>query len=596
MKRIPYSFIILFFILTFTSCSKSSSLQADSNKNEQSNELLLSEKLIYNDGSIGSTNYYVYDDKNRVEYYISIGGSDELMTYFLSHNYYNDDGTINYSLTEQFQDWSIVGMTDNYSGQSKYDYEYQDGKLIQEGNDLITIKYYYDSNSAQPSKTETIQDGKTVTDIFEYDANGNLISDTCIWGDTSYTRGTTYYTYDDSGNRLTEKKENGTSNDYIYDDDGKLIKLQYTDHHWEYYYTSDPAESRANLAFVSSIFNIDDAIAAGTTNTSESDLFDEFINGNIEANGNGFYYEDEFWANEVPIITDGVPDWDQYCAKSERCDLNNDGDEEVIIYDGRQTDYMYLDIYDNEVIVMEMAPFGKLAHISYDNAEWIVYYDTSHTGRTNISLKKYNGTGNVVDSFDLDCFYSDEFADSYDSNSTFTYRDENITMEEYEQLLSEIFKDSSIVSIKSTDLHSNSFFDETHDYCLGACSLVTTVDGSYFLPKYEQQTIRDLTTWQDTGIMYDLGVKIDEHAKIAAATSVELNVDEYGDSTIPVFEYTYYDDFKAYKDLLYDYGHWKTADDGTFMFYINGGYISNYVIVRFDSEGTVTFVMDNYSE
>jgi len=137
MKRIPYSFIILFFILTFASCSKSTSLQDDSNKTQQSNELLVSEKLIYNDGSIGSTNYYVYDDKNRVEYYISIFGSDELMTYFLSHNYYNDDDTISYSLTEQFQDWSIVGMTDNYSGQKKYEYKYQDGKLIQEGGDSI---------------------------------------------------------------------------------------------------------------------------------------------------------------------------------------------------------------------------------------------------------------------------------------------------------------------------------------------------------------------------------------------------------------------------------------------------------------------------
>lgn len=52
-------------------------------------------------------------------------------------------------------------------------------------------------------------------------------------------------------------------------------------------------------------------------------------------------------------------------------------------------------------------------------------------------FKKYSGAGNVVDLFELNAEYWEQ--DEYDENSDFTYRDKKITMEEYEQIINDIF-------------------------------------------------------------------------------------------------------------------------------------------------------------
>jgi len=172
-----------------------------------------------------------------------------------------------------------------------------------------------------------------------------------------------------------------------------------------------------------------------TTHTvnQEHQLLEQFVAGEVEA---GRYDSDsKFKITDLNMNTD---EWDAYSV-GDYCDLDNDGEDELILngpYGG-----MYMDAKDDKVMVLDegLGAAGEMSTVIYDNATWIVHGDTSHAGRTMYNLKKYEGANNVVDEFDLNAEYYDKADDVYDETSTFTYRDKEITMEEYEKLLKNIF-------------------------------------------------------------------------------------------------------------------------------------------------------------
>ena len=145
--------------------------------------------------------------------------------------------------------------------------------------------------------------------------------------------------------------------------------------------------------------------------------------------------EESLRFDQLPI--DGE-DWDSYSV-GERIDLDNDGENELILdgpYGG-----MYLDARAGKVYVLAAGEGTArvLSYTDYDDATWIVHRDTSHMGRQTYWLTKYDGEGRIADEFRLAAEYWDSPESKYDENSDFTYRDEKISMEEYEALLSEIF-------------------------------------------------------------------------------------------------------------------------------------------------------------
>ena len=161
---------------------------------------------------------------------------------------------------------------------------------------------------------------------------------------------------------------------------------------------------------------------------------------------------DAFLANLTPAFTgDGSAciwvddlrmnegEWESYSV-GERIDLDNDGENELILngpYGG-----MYLDAGVRvEVLAEGDGTADQLSYVHYDDAVWIVHSDTMHMGRKYYHFTKYEGGGNIVDEFTLSAEYWDSVDDRYDENSDFTYRDQKITMEEYEAMLEEIFKE-----------------------------------------------------------------------------------------------------------------------------------------------------------
>lgn len=175
-------------------------------------------------------------------------------------------------------------------------------------------------------------------------------------------------------------------------------------------------------------------VGCGRNDKESDELLDAFLAGEIPA-----FYGD---AEESSINFDQLPvdeeDWISYSV-GERIDLDNDGENELILdgpYGG-----MYLDARAGKVYVLAAGEGTArvLSYTDYDDAVWIVHRDTSHMGRQTYWLTKYDGEGRMADEFRLAAEYWDSSENTYDENSDFTYRDEKISMEEYEALLSEIF-------------------------------------------------------------------------------------------------------------------------------------------------------------
>ncbi|SFR88853.1 hypothetical protein [Anaeromicropila populeti] len=170
-----------------------------------------------------------------------------------------------------------------------------------------------------------------------------------------------------------------------------------------------------------------------TENSDEAvDLLDQFAAGEIEA---GYYDSD--YNFKITDLNMNPEEWDAYSV-GDRRDLDNDGEEELIMngpYGG-----MYLDVKDGKVMVLAEGEgsAGEMTFVDYENAIWIVHSDTSHTGRMLYNFKKYKGANNIIDEFDLSAEYYDKKKDIYDETSTFTYRNQTITMEKFEKLRSEI--------------------------------------------------------------------------------------------------------------------------------------------------------------
>lgn len=165
-------------------------------------------------------------------------------------------------------------------------------------------------------------------------------------------------------------------------------------------------------------------------------LLDSFLHGEIPAyRHNDYSEESSFKITDLPIDED---DFYSYHI-GERIDLDNDGEKELIL-DGADGG-MYLDAQNGKIIVLAESDgtASRLSHVTYDGAIWIVYSDTSHAGRQWYELKKYNGAGDVVDSFELSAEYWDSPNDQYNTNSDFHYRGKKISMQEYEDLIKKIF-------------------------------------------------------------------------------------------------------------------------------------------------------------
>lgn len=158
---------------------------------------------------------------------------------------------------------------------------------------------------------------------------------------------------------------------------------------------------------------------------------------------------DRFLDNQTPAFSGMDGEWsifyEDYCksgfldeeeCKVSRLDLDNDGKEELVIDSVGHYGAAVLD-FRNGILYFLAEGEGTAGICSYtfiEDEAWIVHSDTTHAGRQMFWFEKFNGDGEVVDQFTLSAEYWEEPWGSYTENSEFTYREEKITMEEYEEL------------------------------------------------------------------------------------------------------------------------------------------------------------------
>lgn len=158
-------------------------------------------------------------------------------------------------------------------------------------------------------------------------------------------------------------------------------------------------------------------------------MLDLFVKGDVPA-----YYSVEedmyFYMTDLPTDPE---DFTCYSV-GEKVDLDNDGEEELIIngpYGG-----IYLDVRNETVYVLDegMGTAGVISYAQFDGKTWIVHGDTTHGGRTMYDFKLYDKEGNVTDSFELNKEYWNNPEEPDGPETVYTYRGEEITREEYEEL------------------------------------------------------------------------------------------------------------------------------------------------------------------
>ena len=159
-------------------------------------------------------------------------------------------------------------------------------------------------------------------------------------------------------------------------------------------------------------------------------LFAAFINGEIPA----VYADsdrDAFYITDLPFNEE---DYFSYTV-GDRVDLDNDGEKELILqgpYGGK-----YLDARDGQIYVLTEGE-GTAATVSYtvfDEKTWIVHSDTTHGGRIMYHFSLYDKAGAIVDEFGLNKEYWNTPDEPDGPDTVYTYRDEQIDRQEYEELL-----------------------------------------------------------------------------------------------------------------------------------------------------------------
>ena len=167
-------------------------------------------------------------------------------------------------------------------------------------------------------------------------------------------------------------------------------------------------------------------------------LFDAFLKNEIPAyNKQG----GEIWFKNLQ----NAQEHERY-AQGKRVDLDNDGEQELILTGGSATyGGMYLDAKDGKIVCFEQGEgtTGILGYGYYDGKAVICHSDTSHAGRNVYTFTVYNGADTIEDTFDLKAEYYNMSPDRYDNkDAKLTFKGQTITLQEYENLLREIFADS----------------------------------------------------------------------------------------------------------------------------------------------------------
>lgn len=154
-------------------------------------------------------------------------------------------------------------------------------------------------------------------------------------------------------------------------------------------------------------------------------LYEQFINDELTLEGRTY---SEIYSE--PIEDLGEPPVTFYY------DVDEDGKDELIastLFYG----YDIYDVKDGKLLLLDCGDGTAAACGLYkgNGHVYVSHSDFSHAGRKMLFLKRYDENGNVLEEIGIHAEYWDSEDDMYDENSDFTYNDQKITMQEYEDYM-----------------------------------------------------------------------------------------------------------------------------------------------------------------
>ena len=117
-------------------------------------------------------------------------------------------------------------------------------------------------------------------------------------------------------------------------------------------------------------------------------------------------------------------------------DVDEDGKDELLVstvFYG----YNIYDVRDGELLLLDCGDGTAAACGVYkgNGHVYVSHSDFTHAGRQMLTLTRYNGSGEIVETIEINAEYWESEDDMYDENSDFTYNGSKITMQEYEDYM-----------------------------------------------------------------------------------------------------------------------------------------------------------------
>lgn len=168
------------------------------------------------------------------------------------------------------------------------------------------------------------------------------------------------------------------------------------------------------------------------TEMTTEELLDLFVNGSISAISS----EDSTSAFYITDLDMDSGEWDSYSI-GERVDLDNDGENELIIYGPYGG--IYLDARDNMVYEFAVGEGDALvlSYVVYNGFTWIMHSNRMNTGYEAYHMEKFEGADNLVAEMNFYEELVDE--DDVEGKEKYTLNGTEISYDEYFELCSKIF-------------------------------------------------------------------------------------------------------------------------------------------------------------
>lgn len=168
-------------------------------------------------------------------------------------------------------------------------------------------------------------------------------------------------------------------------------------------------------------------------------VLENFVNGKNDAycylEENSEHSDETYVLKSYDELYEDVTAGEEHWGETEYIDFDNDGEEELILH-GYTGACLFFDVVDEDVYLRLKT--GGTADVAYvterDGKNVIVRADVTHAGRKSYVIMEYDAD-NLLECARL---YVEYKGAEYTSEDVFYYRDEKVSMEQFEEILNSI--------------------------------------------------------------------------------------------------------------------------------------------------------------